>query len=98
MGAVKYYAVRVHNMIVIRKTKFGLRKITSTLSKPGTVFALRQVTFTGGKVLGVIEYKEWVNHGGPSVLTYKQVERTTVKGMEPFLVRGVTSGSTTGKA
>lgn len=87
--AYKYYAVRVHNMIIVRRTLVGLRKITSTLTKPGTSFALVQTTFTGGKVIGAVPYTVWLQHGGQTMSTYRKIERSLAISMQPFFLRNL---------
>ena len=63
----KYYAIRVHNMIVFRRTVGKLNKVRSLLWKPRSDFRMEQITYTGGKVVGCMTYTDWVNHGGRGI-------------------------------
>lgn len=86
LKAYKYYAIRVQNTIVIRRSLVGLKIITSILSKPNTDFLLKQTTYSGGVVIGSLPYKEWVGHGGPTIGAYRKVDRTLVRSMQPYLL------------
>lgn len=93
MKQYKYYAIRMQNTIIVRRTLLGLKQVTSKLHKPGTDFVLQQVTYTGGIVIGSMNYQDWVKHGGPTISTYKKIERTLARAMRPFLVGGEGHGS-----
>lgn len=83
----KYYAIRVHHTIVIRRTLVGLRRIVSVLTNPQTSFVLRQTTYTGGSIVGVVSYVAWIQHGGPTIVSFKRIDRSLVRSMKPFLLR-----------
>lgn len=87
MRPPRYYAIRVHNMVILRRSLTGLRKVTSSLLKSESGFQLKQVTFCGGIVLGVLPYTDWCKHGGPSITSYVKIERALARSMEPLLLK-----------
>ena len=89
-AAYKYYVIRVSNMAIIRRTLTTLKRVKSSLYSPGTQFALVQLTYTGGKVVGSLPIKELalrtkiaLNQGGCS-----QISRELYKALKPFMTQG----------
>jgi hypothetical protein len=86
----RYFAILIYNTVIIRRTAKGIKLVKSRLYKPGSQFSLIQLTYTGGKVIGTIDYNEWVKRGGARINQNKavKVDRTFIKGMLPFLQKG----------
>jgi hypothetical protein len=82
----KYYAIRVGNTIMIRRTLIGLKQVTSMLMKPGTQFVLKQVTYTGGIVIGSLSYRDWIRLGQSELRSYKKLDKTMVRSLRPYIV------------
>lgn len=83
----KYYAIRIADGIVFRRTTGKLQKVKSTLYKPGTNFRLMQVSYTGGKVVGCMSYSEWVAHAQRGIATgnYAKIDRELFKALDPYI-------------
>lgn len=90
MKPVKYFAIRVGGMVVIRRTSVGLQRVRSKLYRPNAEFALTQVSWTGGKVIGSLPYRELVNRVGIQITDNNcaKVSVDTVRGLRPFMIKG----------
>lgn len=86
----RYYAVRVYNTVIIRRTSKRISKIKSMLYKKGTEFSLVQISYIGGKVIGTIYAAELHKRCGVSVQVSKCVEInwSKVKALKPFMQKG----------
>lgn len=84
----KYYAIRILNKVIIRRTVGKLTRVSSTLYSHTTKFKLKQVTYTGGTVVGIIHYNQWIRSGytGIKVNGYEKLTRVAYKAIKPFLV------------
>lgn len=90
METPKYFAIRMGNMVIIRRTTKFITKVKSTLVKKGSDFDLVSYTYTGGKIVGALPYKDWqfrtrtlINNGG-----CLKTSREVVRGLKPFLTLG----------
>jgi hypothetical protein len=86
----KYYAIRVLNTIVFRRTISELKRVRSVLYRPRTEFRLEQVTYTGGRVIGSMSAALWQKHGG-KLMQHSQCIRVTreqFRAMEPYMQKG----------
>ena len=90
MQRYRYYAIRVHNAVIIRRVLGKLKRVTSSLYKPGTEFALKQVTYTGGLAIGSVPYNEWVNRGlgAISINGCQKISREKMLSVKPIMFRG----------
>lgn len=86
----KYFAIRVSNTVIIRRTSDGVQKIKSVLHKPGSEFSLVQISYIGGKPIGSISYNELYNRTGYKILNlgYVRIPVEKVKALRPFLLKG----------
>ncbi len=86
----KYYAFRMSDIVVIRKTTQKLKKVKSVLRNPTTSFVLEQVTIIGGLIVGTIKYTEFNSRTKIvlSNLQCKPIERATARGLLPFMNTG----------
>lgn len=85
----KYYAIRVANMIIFRRTVNKLRKVQSRLYKPNTEFSLAQITYTGGKVVGCMPYANWVMYTATGIRVggWKLVTRDRFRALDPYITK-----------
>lgn len=85
----KYYAIRIGNTLVFRRTVNKINKVSSLLYKPNGIFRLQQVTYTGGKVMGCASYDTWLNTGGRQIAigNYKKLDRSIYKAFEPYITK-----------
>lgn len=88
-----YYAIRIGGMIILRRTTGKLSIIKSTLYSKSTPFALEQITYIGGKVIGTISYAEWlkrVSFVGSRLNNNNctKVAREIIRSLRPFLQKG----------
>jgi hypothetical protein len=85
----KYYAIRVLNTVVIRRTVGPINLVRSRLYTPtnGKVI-IEQTTYTGGKVIGTISYAAWTAHGGKAFLKGVRITREQFRAFRPFLQKG----------
>ena len=81
----KYYAVRVLNTVIFRRTVTQLSKVQSKLYKPGTNFVLTQVTYIGGRIIGSMSYTDWVKFGGKGFNTVTKVPREQYRSLLPYM-------------
>lgn len=85
----RYFAIRVANTVVFRRTTNKVQKAKSVLYKPKTDFKLEQVTYTGGRVIGCMPYTLWVKYGGaalsPDRLT--QLSRDEYRALDPYIYK-----------
>ncbi len=86
----KYYATRVGNSIVFRRTVNKLYMVKSQLYKPYTDFHLIQIGYTGGRIVATMPYKEWTRRGGSAINIgrYAKVPREQFKALSPFMQCG----------
>jgi hypothetical protein len=84
----KYYAIRVANTIVIRRTVGHITLVRSRLYKPNSGFEVEQLTYTGGKSIGTMSYNEWVAHGGLRLAKHAKITREQYQAMRLFLHKG----------
>ena len=87
MQRYKYYAIRVHNSVIIRRVLGTLKRVTSSLYKPGTEFALKQITYTGGQPIGSLPYTEWVKRdlGAINNNGYVKISREKMLSVRPIM-------------
>lgn len=85
-----YFAIRVMNTVIFRRTVAKVKKVRSVLYKPNTEFRLEQVTYTGGKVVGSMPYAMWVKHGGGQIKVSAciSITRELFKAMGPYIQKG----------
>lgn len=90
MQRYKYYAIRVHNAVIIRRVLGSLKRVTSSLYKPGTEFALKQVTYTGGLPIGSLPYAEWTKRGMGAIAVNGclKITREKMLSVKPILFGG----------
>lgn len=81
----KYYAIRVLGMVIFRRTVNHLSKVESRLYKPGTSFVLTQVTYTGGRIVGSMSYRQWTELGGRAFSSVMKVSRDQYHSMLPYM-------------
>jgi hypothetical protein len=83
----KYYAIRVGNMIMFRRTINTLKKVRSVLYKPGTEFRIEQITYSGGQAVGCMSYNDWATHGGKRLNSgmCSLVSRETYRSLGPYI-------------
>lgn len=88
----KYFATRVGDMVIIRRVLKELKVIQSKLYKPGSEFALKQVSFTGGKVIGAIKFTDYTSRCGSDyrfgTRYVVRLDRSIVRALKPFLISG----------
>lgn len=86
----KYYVFRMGDTVIFRKTAQGLKKVKSVLRRPNSELAMVQVTVIGGILVGTMPYKEFYSRSrlGIDILQCKQIERTMVKALMPFIISG----------
>jgi hypothetical protein len=85
----KYFATRVANIVILRRTVTKLTRVRSMLYKPNSEFRLEQVTYTGGRIIGCLTYPEWAKYskigiqpGGCARLTREQV-----RALDPYIYK-----------
>jgi hypothetical protein len=83
--AFRYFAIRVGNFIIFRKTVGKIRRVKSMLYRPYTEFVLTQVTYTGGKIVGCMPYKAWLEHSGKQFSGIMLVPRDKFRALIPFI-------------
>lgn len=83
----KYYAIRIANMIVFRRTVKKLTRVKSVLYRPRTDFRLEQVTYTGGTVVGCMSYYDWTMHGGNALQpgNWIQLPKERFRALGPYM-------------
>lgn len=89
----RYYAIRVGGMIIIRRTVDKLKMVKSVLYNKDKSFALTQIAYVGGKVIGTLGYLEWCNRvsftgskiGNNCCIP---VKRDIIMSLKPFLQKG----------
>ena len=83
----KYYAIRVCNTVVFRRTVNKLKRVRSVLYNPRTEFRLEQVTYNGGLTVGCMSYTDWISHGGSklNINGCLHITREQFKSMQPFI-------------
>jgi hypothetical protein len=83
----KYYAIRVGNTIVFRRTVSTLKKVRSVLYKPGTEFRIEQITYSGGQAVGCMPYNDWATHGGKrlNICMCSTISRETYRSLAPYI-------------
>lgn len=84
----KYYAIRVVNMVIFRRTVAQISLVKSRLYKPNSTFIVEQVAYTGGKVIGSIPYSEWCAHGGRAFARHLRITREQFRALSPFMQKG----------
>ena len=90
MKPAKYFAIRVGGMVIIRRTVVGLQRVRSKLYRPNGEFVLTQTSWTGGKIVGSLPYKELVSRTGISIVDTgcAKLTKDIVVGLKPFIIRG----------
>jgi hypothetical protein len=85
----KYFAIRVGNTVVFRRTVGQLQRVRSVLYKPKTEFRLEQVTYSGGRVIGCISYNDWATHGGARLAGNMciRIDRAQYKALDPYICK-----------
>ena len=85
-----YFAIRVQNTIVFRRTVSRIKRVRSILYKPNTEFKLQQVTYTGGRVIASMPYVTWATHGGQALNLGGCVKITKefYRALGPYLQKG----------
>ena len=86
----RYFAIRCPaEVVVIRRTLKGLKVVRSQLKGIDNKVILTQVSYVGGKPIGVMKYAEWVTRTGKQIVANKhmQIDRELVTGLIPFLQR-----------
>jgi hypothetical protein len=84
MKPYKYYAIRVGQTIVVRKSLNGLKQITSRFYSVKNGLDIKQVTYTGGIVVGTLDVRLWAKLKGTIVTTFKPLTRDEAKGLIPY--------------
>jgi len=85
----KYFAIRVANTVIFRRTINTLQKVKSVLYNPRTEFKLEQITYTGGRVIGCMPYLEWSRHGGSRLSTscFTQLTKEQYRALDPYICK-----------
>lgn len=87
----KYFAIRVGDMVVFRRTVNSITKIRSVLYNPHKAdFRLEQITYTGGTVVGSISYVMWCKYAGAiriSIGSCKQIDRSLFRSLDPYICK-----------
>jgi hypothetical protein len=83
----KYYAIRVANTVVFRRTVGQIQRVRSTLYKPNSDFRLEQVTYVGGSAVGCISFLEWTKHGGARIPINGclKITREKFRALDPYI-------------
>jgi hypothetical protein len=83
----KYYAIRVMNTVVFRRTVNQIQKVKSVIYKPNSDFRLEQVTYIGGTAVGSMSYNDWAKHGGSrlSINACIRVSREQFRALDPYI-------------
>ncbi len=83
----KYYAIRVANGVIFRRTVGTIEMVKSIITKRNSDLLLQQVSYRGGKVIGYMPYTEWVSYTGTAINLdgYKKLTRERYKALLPFI-------------
>lgn len=85
----KYYAIRVSDNIVFRKTANTLRRVKSVLYKISTDFRLVQISYTGGRIVGCMSYANWRECGGKPLAMGNclRIDRELYRSLDPYITK-----------
>lgn len=83
----KYYAIRVGNSVIFRRTVGTLQKVRSILYKPRTEFKLEQITYTGGKIIGCMSHIDWYNHMNKNLNSITRLTREQYRALDPYIYK-----------
>jgi len=85
----KYYAIRVANTIIFRRTVNQLFMVRSMLYKPRSEFKLEQISYTGGIIIGSMPYIEWLNHGKREIRVNgcTRIQREDYRALDPYITK-----------
>lgn len=83
----KYYAIRIANAVVFRRTVLQVTCVRSVLHKPGTDLLLEQRTYVGGKVIGFMPYNVWTRHGGTPFTKCLRITRDLYRSLSPYITK-----------
>jgi hypothetical protein len=89
----KYFAILVANTVIFRRTVSSLQRVRSVLySRLNAEFRLEQVTYTGGRVMGSMPYKQWLEHGGQALRlnSCTLVTRERFRALDPYMQKEIT--------
>lgn len=86
----RYFAIRVANTILFRRTVDKITRVRSSLYKPGTTLKLEQISYTGGRVIGSMPYSEWLRCGKRQITNngYVAVSRESFRALKPYMQKG----------
>ena len=85
----KYYAIRISNTVVFRRTVSQIQKVRSVIYKPNSDFRLEQITYVGGNAVGSMPYSEWTKHKGTRLATDAcvKIARETYRALDPYITK-----------
>jgi hypothetical protein len=83
----KYYAIRVSNSVIFRRTVKQLTKVKSEVYSTASSFRVTQISYCGGKIVATMPYIEWSRHGGKPLNSSKciRITREEFRGLVPFM-------------
>ena len=89
MGQTRYFAIRVGNTVMFRKTVGTISVVRSVLRGRTTDFWLEQTTYVGGRPAGSLGYTRWRELGGGRIRRdgYLQISKQTYRGLDPYITQ-----------
>ena len=85
----KYFAIRVANSVVFRRTVSTVQRVRSVLYNPLTGFKLEQVNYVGGTPIGCMPYVDWKKYSKITlnINQGKQIDKSLYRSLDPYICK-----------